>query len=882
MRWLWLAVLALAFVGCDDDESSATSADTGATADGTVTPDGGDSSDMGAGEDPDMAAPPEGSILVPGLSGTVDVRFDDYGILHLKCAVEADCMAVQGYYHAAHRFVQMDVGRRFPSGRLTELVGAIVLDTDKGTRHTISTRDGGSVAQQLWDGADARSKAGIEAYTRGVNAWLDDLRNDRNGAKLPDEYTFNLIADPPRLDDWQPTDSINATLLVVRQLTDSSGDDLFRGAMFAALPPEQAFDLFGLMPPSRSTVLPREDDDSASAPAEWWRLIDAHRRLQPAKDALLAAARNAGPRAPMADVDFGSNNWVVSPTKTANGAALLSNDPHLGISTPPVWYLVNIESDDGLRVSGASMPGLPAVVIGQNDHLAWGFTTTFFDTADVYIEELSDDGTGVVFGGETVPFIEREETFDSHDAGQLSDTFRYVPHHGPVLSVDEEAGVAVTMRWAAQEADTDVNYLAALASATTVAEARDAVRNLTTVGQNVVVADRAGSIGWFPYNRVPSRPWASMDLPSFLPVPGDGSAEWDGFVDYDDLPQAVDPPAGYLATANNDMTGAQWDGDPANEGQAALQESTALGYRHERIIERLAATDQHTVETMNDIMSDVHSLAGERLVPHLLEATDGVELGEAGARARAALASWDFTCPSGLDGVDPENANPVDDDDVSAASTGCMVFHAVLPRIRRGAFGDELFAAGVGEGTAVPGYRPLYNLLLRPVDMATGEAWWDDVSTEDAVETRSDIIAEAMRGAGTWLSAQYGDDSDAWRWGREHTVTLRAPLFSDAGVEDYDHGPFVNDGGFYTVDVANPSATNSDGYFHRSGPSMRFACEAPADTPVRCTIQLPGGQRHFRDSPHYDDLLQKWLANEPVPLRADVSGVDPTLVYPAP
>lgn len=887
MRWGWFALLALVFVGCDDDDSSA-DVDAAVGPDGQVSPDGGRPGDMGETADPDMGetphpdmGPPTDELLVPGLGAPVEARFDAYGILHLKCQADDDCLAVQGYYHAAHRFVQMDVGRRFPTGRLAELVGGVVLDTDFATRHTIATRDGGSVAQQLWDTADAQTRSAIEAYTRGVNAWLADLKAGRNGAKLPDEYGFSLIGDEPRLDDWMPTDSIAATLLVVRQLTDSSGDDLFRGEMFAALPPDMAFDLYGLMPPSRSTILPREDEESASAPAQWWRMIEAHERLRPARDALAEAARRLGPRSLLGDVEFGSNNWVVGPAKSASGAALLSNDPHLGLSAPPVWYLVNIESASGLHVAGASMPGLPAVVIGQNDHIAWGFTTTFFDTADVYVETLSPDGDGVMFEGEVVPFVEREFTFERNDGDAIVQSMKYVPHHGPVLSVDAEAGTAVTMRWGAQDADTDVNYLNALARATNVTEAREAVRNLTTIGQNVVVVDRAGSVGWFPYNRVPLRPWASIELPSFLPLPGEGGAEWAGWVDYDDLPQAVDPPAGYLATANNDMTGALWDGDPANEGQLALQESTSLGYRHERIVQRLEETDEHTIDTMNSITADVRSLVGERVVPHLLEATAEVDLDEAGVRLRGVLEAWDYTCPTGLDGVDPETANPVADPDVAAASAGCTAFHVLLPRLRARTFGDELFEAGLEEGT-VPGYRPLYNLLLRAPDMAIGDGWWDDVGTDGHQETRGEIVTAAMQDAGSFLTEQLGDDTGTWRWGRMHTVSLRAPLFADAGVNTYNHGPFANDGGFYTVDVASPSGSGDDSYAHRSGPSMRFACEAPADSPVRCTIQLPGGQRHFRDSPHFDDLLQKWLVNEPVPLIADVSAVEPSTFHPAP
>jgi len=278
-----------------------------------------------------------------------------------------------------------------------------------------------------------------------------------------------------------------------------------------------------------------------------------------------------------------------------------------------------------------------------------------------------------------------------------------------------------------------------------------------------------------------------------------------------------------------------------------------------------------------------------------LAATEGADLSEAGARLRGALAAWDYDCPSGLEGTDPEAAEPVADPAVATASAGCAAFHVLVPYLWQGAFRDDMEVAAIGpegEEERLPYLRSLFNLLLRPDDLARGGAfWWDDVRTEDTEETLGDVVVAATNAAGDELEARLGADVDGWRWGRLHTVTLRAPLFSDAGVVMFNHGPFVNDGGLYTVDVASPSrlrtvasdsGLSADAFAHRSGPSMRLACEAGADDPVRCTIQLPGGQRHFRDSPHFDDLLLRWLANDPVPLIADVSEIEPERVYPAP
>jgi acyl-homoserine lactone acylase PvdQ len=235
---------------------------------------------------------------------------------------------------------------------------------------------------------------------------------------------------------------------------------------------------------------------------------------------------------------------------------------------------------------------------------------------------------------------------------------------------------------------------------------------------------------------------------------------------------------------------------------------------------------------------------------------------------RDALAAWDFDCPSGLDGVDPETATPVSGD-AAAASIGCAAFHVLLPRLVDGAMADELASSDL---IARPFLVSFVNLVLRPDALQMGADWWDDVSTDEP-EDMAAIVAAAMNDAGAFLETTLGDDPDTWRWGRLHTVTLRANLFDDAGIPNFNNGPYVNDGGWFTVDVANPSGMYRDDYAHRSGASMRFACDLPADAPVACTLQVPGGNVHFRDDPHYDDQLKKWLVNEPFDLHFTADAV---------
>lgn len=806
-------------------------------------------------------------LLIPGLSAPVRIDYDDHAIPHVTCATNEDCFAAQGYLHASHRFGQMDLRRRFVRGRLSEvfgLVGDLVLNIDRASRSFIATRDGGRLEEQLWQNADADTRSAITAYTRGVNAWIADLRAGRNGARVTEDWAVpaSLIT------DWEELDSAACMLGLLEDLTNESAREIELGRLAQALPPEQFVDLFGLMPASRSTILP-PPAALRNGPAPIWAQLGAARPTLAEVEALL---RQAGENLAPLDREergFGSNNWVVSPALTTNGKALLANDPHLGLSNPPVWYVISLDSTGGtgdLHVAGVSFAGVPSIILGQNDRIAWGATTTFFDAADVYLEQLTRTATAVRFEGADVPLIAREFIFErTPPLAPVTETFYYVPHHGPVVAIDPANRTAVSVRWTGHDADTDLNFLLRMARAASATEARTALTSLTTTGQNFVVADVTGNIGWFPYSRVPERPWAEQFAP-YLPLPGTGQAEWDGFMPYDELPQALNPAGGFLSTANNDMNGNLRDGDPTNDGNY-LQHFVAAGYRHERIVQRLE--DQrgaHDRGTMESILADVYSLVGEDTVPPVLDlaTTATASLDDGGRRVVAALATWNYQCPTGLNGIEPDSEASVDRAAVRG-SIGCMAFHAMFGRLHRAVFADEISAAGL---TARARVDALPILLTREGSLAGGGVYWDDVSTTTVTETAPEIVARVLNDTGAYLTAELGPDVNDWRWGRRHTLTIAADF-----AQTFTSGPWANDGGLFTVDVANPQNLYADNYAHRSGASMRLACEADETDGIDCTIQLPGGQRGFPDSPFYDDLLRLWLVNQPYPLWFEAADV---------
>jgi penicillin amidase len=821
------------------------------------------------GDDPEDA---DLAIELPGLSAPVMAYTDAEGVTHLKCETDDDCVAAEGYVHASQRFFQMDLRRRLARGRLSLLAGSVTVETDKEWRRIMTSRDGRPLEEVALEGADARTVAALEAYSRGVNAWLADAREERNGATLAIEYDFALIDKEGALTtEWEPLDSAACALPLVRELSDTSDFEIALGEVYATLAPEVARDLFGMTTPSPSTTLARTDRAlgpsaprvTRGAPPRGGAPSDGaavRARLAPVR-ALLAEAR--GERGLERLGKVGSNNWVVGPSK-AGGKALLANDPHLALSHPAIWYMVHLdavsEGSGTLDIAGMSFAGLPGIILGQNADIAWGATTTYFDQSDIYVETMNGAGDAVVFDGEEVPVIAVDYEIGVSFDDPVPFPVKVVPHHGPILSEDEDAGTALSMRWTGHDISTDLNFLFALATATSVAEAKVALETVTTLSQNFVVIDRGGAIGWFPYNRLPKRPWASEALAPWLPLPGDGSAEWDGYYGLDELPQAEDPANGFVATANNDMTGALADGDPSND-DGPLQFFADPGFRHERIVQRLEERDDHDLASMQAIQADVHSLPGERITPTLLADAATVTLDADAELARAALAAWDFECPSGLADHDPDG-EPAADAAARASAAGCAAFHVVMAKLRHLVFDDDTDAVDL---PALDG--ALLNAFLAADRLS--RAYWDDLSTDMVTETRADIVAAALSQAGAFLKDELGPTVDAWLWGRIHTIALRADLFDQAGVTDYNTADFARGGGAYVIDVGDPEDELHDEYAMSHGSSIRWTCEA-AEAGVACAYELPGGQRHHPDSPWFDDLFAAWLDNTPTPMERDL------------
>lgn len=531
-------------------------------------------------------------LQVKGLKDRVTIRRDERGIPYIEAQNDEDLYFAQGYAHASDRLSQMDFFRRTARGELAEVVGNLGLDQDKLHRTYGFTQ----AAEAEYAAASPRSRALIEAYARGVNAYASSLDSK---SRPPEFQILNYDFRP-----WTPVDTFAVIKLFFEALSDTWRLDLMRQGL-AALPPEKRAALM----PSRSPIdvlVVGKDVPAKAAPARSTGAVAAP--LSPESQKALAhnasVAADALARVGLfADELAASNNWVVSGSRTVSGKPLLANDPHLRPSAPSIWYLAHL-SVPGSRIAGVTAAGLPGIIIGHNQHIAWGFTNVGPDVQDLYLEKFdpANPKRYQTPSGWQDAVVRREEI--KVRKGFASAEFDVVTHevtvtrHGPIIF--EGDGKRYALRWTAFEGakfPADLNYN--LNRARNWNEFKTALQSYTAPTQNIVYADVDGHIGYHAAGFIPIRRTGDGA------VPYDGSTNAGDWVDYipiAKLPNLYDPPSGIIVTANQRIAGTDY---PYH-----LTYSWAQPYRARRIYDLLSEKPKHTTADFRRILGDVYSIAG--------------------------------------------------------------------------------------------------------------------------------------------------------------------------------------------------------------------------------------------------------------------------------
>lgn len=826
---------------------------------------------------------PDQQAQVPGLKSGVDIVLDKFGVPHVYASNDQDLAMAMGYLHAKERLFWMDTLRHVATGRLTEYLGKSALPVDLTLRKLMMTNTGASVADAIYQGMSPELAQRLQAYSQGVNLHLNELRAGQGS--LPPGYQVPALATltPADIPDWNPSDTIAVGRLQELGLTSGTAqEDLERGIWAQSLSPERFADLARFAPADPTVVIPdwfskvRALLGADQAPA-WHQGKLRERDLRTALDSVKFPGQTLFDRHLR-----GSNNWVIGGQYTQSGHPIVANDPHLDFTTPATFYHAHLNTtllakdnpEQGIDVIGVTTPGSPDVTIGHNQSIAWGGTVVGWDVADVYLETLSPDASAVRFNGQFVPILKFPQTFvlgGAKDTGSISEVIEYVPHHGPIMSKDPATQSAVTVKWTGRIPSQELSAIHDMGRASNMQQFVQAVSGLTVLAQSWNGADTKGQLAYFPYAQIPVRASVTGACRPYLPMDGTGPCEWVGMLPADKVPSKQQGQEGWLVTANNDVAGSLLDNDPANETTYLLSDRS-MGFRAGRITQVIRgwidAQKKISVQDMIDLQGDVKSLLAQRMVPHLLAAAQSkpdlvASLGLQDAIAR--LSAWDFDMSAGT-AVD---AAPRSIEQSIAAS----IYSVYLVELAKLALGDEYAQAKV----EIPGTMQIKTLLLMleaPDLLKSPESYWDRVDTAGTKESKEEIMLQSLGNSLKTLATPElfaSTDPQTWRWGKLHKMKILDPLAAFTGQAMRELGPFERQGGNFTVDVGSQRGVSTDFSF-RAGPQMRFVAHLLPDGPVAVNA-LPGGQSDDPQSPHYDDLLQKWLRNETFPYFFKLSQV---------
>lgn len=824
--------------------------------------------------------------LDPGPETAVRVTRDRKGIPHIEAATRSDAYFAQGYVHAQDRFFQMEFWRRIGQGRLAELFGEGVLASDIYLRTMGFYR----VAEAELEQAPDWMKEALEAYAAGVNASIADKRP----GQLSYEFILlDLQGVELEIEPWSPADTLVWGKVMSQDLAGDLSTELLRLNILQSVGIDAARELFR---PYRfdemPTVLDRGEwsmPDTRTAGAMDWTagagvpivtgLLD-----RGADRHVCAHSRSSWPISILSGYfqvqeltlgggpSIGSNGWVVSGEHTASGYPILANDPHLAVQMPPIFYRVYMAytSPAGrpVRIRGFSFPGVPGIVIGHNQQVAWGVTNGFVDEQDLFTERVNPrnpdqylaDGRWLDMEHrvETIRVDGRDEPLrirvrSTRNGPIITDNGGYIRYPGfraqPTEVFPEAMELTeLSLRWSALDPGTTFASLIRVNEARNFVEFRDALRDWSGPSQNFIYADRSGTIAYQLAGPAPLRGAGSGSLPA----PGwDDGFQWRGFVPFDDMPFAVNPERGYIVTANNAWVDESY---PYFLGRDYL-----AGYRARRItglLKRQLEIGEITVDSMQKLQLDHYEESADEVLqavaairPEGYDAEIAAASGDAAAaysseaarRAADMLSGWDRR-------VSGESA---------AAALYVSFFVELTNRIFRDQIAHDYWDAGAPiEST--PRIQSSIDLLLARPD----SEWWDDVLTPDHRESRDEIIVRSLSAAFLDLSERLGDDPSRWQWNDLHGLTYRHQTLGSSGVRIverlFNRGPFPTDGGL------NQIARNAVRLYAPETVAYTAAARAVMDLSdwSRARWGIAGGQSGHIRSRRYDDGIYAWLDGE--------------------
>ncbi len=727
-------------------------------------------------------------LKVDGLKQSVTVKRDSRWIPYIEAQNEDDLYFAQGYVMASDRLWQMDLMRRLSQGETAEIFGKLTLEEDKRWRKLGFTK----IAEESIPLLSSHLRKALENYARGVNSYISTL----DDANLPVE--FKILQYKPR--QWKPTDTITIGKILSDALSNTWRNDLLRASFQKNLSAEKYADATQTVTPY-DVILFGKDGDKVEGQKSKIKsqIVVTDRDLQMAENDYKNRQNSLERIGLFAEELAASNNWVISGKKTANGKPILSNDPHLQAAAPGIWYMAHLSTVD-LRMAGVTFPGVPGIVLGHNDSIAWGATNVGPDVQDLYLETFNEEGKYKTPKGWETPKVRKEEI--KVKKGLMSPETETVSidvvetRNGVIYT--EEGGQKFALKWTARDPknqEFEVFYL--LNRAKNWTEFRNALQTYGGATQNFVYADTKGNIGWTAAGRIPIRKTGDGAFPY------DGSTddgEWIDYIPFAELPQLYNPTSGFIVTANQRIVGTDYK-------YQQISRDIATPWRARRIYDQINANSKITFGDVTNILRDVYSL------PHTMLAKEITNLEAASTETLAVLKKWDGK--------------------MSADSQGALLINAIRNQIA-----DKI----AEDNKSMPSYIVRERIL--PLILKDKPAGWLPKGFSSYVE----LFKTADKLARESLQKQFGEDQSKWVWGAIFKANFPHPLAA---------APLI--GGQFTtpnVGIDGSGVTPNVG----SSVSMRHITSPNNWDNTRFVIPL--GQSGDPKSSHYKDQFDSWNQGE--------------------
>jgi len=757
--------------------------------------------------------PYDTTVNLQGLESEVAIYWDEYGVPSLHTDSMSDMYRALGWLHARDRLWQMTVAQLFTEGRFAEFLGEDALELDRFSRTVGFWR----IAGELEARQSPQTMAYLQAYSDGVNQFVRDHEKS-----LPVEFSLVGIHPP----EWTPRHSLALSRLLGWELNVSWWTKVMLGYLQNYIDEATLRELF----PTWEPGAPRNLDPAAT-----------RQLLTSAMVPLLQTDMDARSRIGNQGSHIGSNAWVSAGSKTSTGYPLLAGDPHLGLDMPGKWYEVHLHVN-GKHLSGATIAGIPAVIMGQNEELAWTFTALMGDDTDFY-RELVHPGDSSRYALEInqsdttwARFQTIREVISLQDGPEVLHTVRQT-QNGPVINdiyPNQElvSGELISMRWAGFEATAELEALMRLGWSTDMAGFQQTLEDFGVPALNIMYADRTGNIAMFTAAHLPVR-----RQPTLLLREGWNPAHrWTSFIPRSHLPRVINPPSGFIANANNPVVS-----DNYPYYLTAFWEPDS---RIRRITDVLNSSELHTPDLFMELQNDVYSNQAADLLPVILPVL------EAGNDGRfdtilPYLKNWDYR--------------------YTTTATAASLYELFFLN-----FVELAFKPYLGEAA----YQNFIRLENFPVRVTTrmlrnGSVWLRDQNGDTAY--RDSLIVQAMDMTRQRLTREFGADPAGWQWGNLHTVTFSPIIFREAAADStaplvlksivqtlLSKGPYPVGG--HAMSVNNTQYSWEQPFAQILGASIRRIVDL--GEPGRSLSVLPTGQSGHALSPHFGDQTDLWISGK--------------------